>query len=340
MLYDWLRHIDFAYSWMFGLFAVLPFLIWQYRKKNSAWQATIKVSTVHAFTVSSWKSRFRHFPFVLRILALACLIVALARPQKRNDDQLTQGEGIDIVLAMDVSGSMGSRDILPSRMEVAKEVAQEFVRSRPVDRIGLVIFSGESFTQCPITTDRNTLLTQINLLESRRFLIDGTVIGEGLATAVDRLRDSKAKSRVIILLTDGKEDPPETRLIDPLTALDIAKSQNVKVYTIGMSALDTNNKAAIVKENVQGGGARVSSSFLDEELLRRIATETGGQYFRAIDKESLNNIYKQIDGLEKSKIEVTAFKRYKERFFPFVMAALGLLFFEILLRFTFFKRFP
>jgi len=235
---------------------------------------------------------------------------------------------------------MGSRDILPSRLEAAKEVAMEFVRTRPVDRIGLVIFSGESFTQCPITTDRNTLLTQINLLESRRFLIDGTVIGEGLATAVDRLRDSKAKSKVIILLTDGKEDPPETRLIDPLTALDIAKSQNVKVYTIGMSALDTNNNAAIVKENVQGGGARVSSSFLDEELLRRIATETGGQYFRAIDKESLNNVYKQIDGLEKSKIEVTAFKRYKERFFPFVMAALGLLFFEILLRFTFFKRFP
>jgi len=339
MLYDWIRHIDFAFPWMFGLFALLPFLIWQYVKKNSSRQATFKVSTVHAFTVSSWKSRFRHFPFILRVLALGCLIVALARPQKRNDDQLTQGEGIDIVLAMDVSGSMGSRDILPSRLEAAKEVAQEFVRNRPVDRIGLVIFSGESFTQCPITTDRNTLLTQIYLLESRRFLIDGTVIGEGLATAVDRLRDSKAKSKVIILLTDGKEDPPETRLIDPLTALDIAKSQNVKVYTIGMSAIDTNNKAAIVKENVKGGN-NVSSSFLDEELLRRIATETGGQYFRAIDKESLNNVYKQIDTLEKSKIEVTAFKRYKERFFPFVMAALGFLFFEILLRFTFFKKFP
>ncbi|MEJ0105813.1 MAG: VWA domain-containing protein [Bacteroidota bacterium] len=338
MLYDWIRHIDFAYPWMFGLFALLPFLVWQYVKKNSSGQATFKVSTVHAFTVSSWKSRFRHFLFILRILALSCLIVALARPQKRNDDQLTQGEGIDIVLTMDVSGSMGSRDILPSRLEAAKEVAQEFVRNRPVDRIGLVIFSGESFTQCPITTDRNTLLTQIYLLESRRFLIDGTVIGEGLATAVDRLRDSKAKSKVIILLTDGKEDPPETRLIDPLTALDIAKSQNVKVYTIGMSAIDTNNNAAIVKENVKGGN--VSSNFLDEELLRRIATETGGQYFRAIDKESLNNVYKQIDTLEKSKIEVTAFKRYKERFFPFVMAALGFLFFEILLRFTFFKKFP
>jgi len=338
MLYDWFIHIDFAFPWMFGLFALLPFLIWQYAKKNSRKQATIKVSTVHAFTVSSWKSRFRHLPFILRILALSCLIVALARPQKRNDDQLTQGEGIDIVLAMDVSGSMGSRDILPSRLEAAKEVAQEFVRNRPVDRIGLVIFSGESFTQCPITTDRNTLLTQINLLESRRFLIDGTVIGEGLATAVDRLRESKSKSKVVILLTDGKEDPPETRLIDPLTALDIAKSQSVKVYTIGMSAIDTTNNAAIVKENVKGGN--VSSNYLDEELLRRIATETGGQYFRAIDKESLNNIYKQIDTLEKTKIEVTAFKRYQERFFPFVLAALALLFLEVLFRFTIFRKFP
>jgi Ca-activated chloride channel family protein len=269
--------------------------------------------------------------------ALSCLIVALARPQNRNDDQVTHGEGIDIVLAMDVSGSMGSRDILPSRLEVAKDVAEEFVRNRPVDRIGLVIFSGESFTQCPITTDKNTLLSEISLLESRRFLIDGTVIGEGLATAVDRLKESKAKSKVVILLTDGKEDPPETRLIDPLTALDIAKSQGVKVYTIGMSALDTNSNN-IVRENVQGG--HVSSSYLDEELLRRIATETGGQYFRAIDKESLAGIYKQIDTLEKSKIEVTAFKRYRERFFPFVLAALALLALEIVLRFTIFRKFP
>jgi Ca-activated chloride channel homolog len=340
MLYDWLRHTDFAFPWAFALFALLPVLISQYAKKNNKKQAVIKVSTVHSFTVTSWKTKFRHLPFILRILALSCLIAALARPQKRNDDQLTQGEGIDIVLTLDVSGSMGSRDILPSRMEVAKEVAQEFVRNRPIDRIGLVIFSGESFTQCPLTTDRNTLLSQIYLLESRRFLIDGTVIGEGLATAVDRLKESKSKSKVIILLTDGKEDPPETRLIDPLTALEIAKANNVKVYTIGMSAIDTSNTASIVKENVSGGRPAAGSSFLDEQLLRRIATETGGQYFRAIDKESLNNIYKQIDTLEKSKIEVTAFKRYQERFFPFVLAALALLFIEIVLRFTVFKKFP
>jgi Ca-activated chloride channel homolog len=339
MIYDWLRHTDFAFPWAFALFALLPVLIWQYVKKNNRKQAVIKVSTVRSFTVTSWKTRFRHLPFILRILALSCLIAALARPQKRNDDQLTHGEGIDIMLTMDVSGSMGSRDILPSRMEVAKEVAQEFVRSRPIDRMGLVIFSGESFTQCPLTTDRNTLLSQIYLLESRRFLIDGTVIGEGLATAVDRLKESKSKSKVIILLTDGKEDPPETRLIDPLTALEIAKANNVKVYTIGMSAIDTNNTANIVRENVSTRPA-AGSSFLDEELLRRIANETGGQYFRAVDKESLNNIYKQIDTLEKSKIEVTAFKRYQERFYPFLLAALALLFIEILLRFTVFRKFP
>ncbi len=216
--------MDFAYPMMFGLFALLPLLLWWYVKKYNSQQATINVSTAHAFAVSSWKNRFRHLPFILRLLTISCLIIALARPQKRNDEEQTKGEGIDIVLCMDVSGSMGSKDILPSRMDVAKEVAEEFVRSRPVDRIGLVIFSGESFTQCPITTDRNTLITQIQTLESRRYLKDGTVIGEGLATAVDRLSKSEGKSKVIILITDGKEDAPDTRLIDPLTALEIAKS--------------------------------------------------------------------------------------------------------------------
>jgi Ca-activated chloride channel family protein len=236
MLYDYIRDIHFAFPVAFGLFALLPVMIWWYLKKSDRRQATFRVSTTHAFMAGSWKNRFRHFLFVFRVLAMTALILALARPQKRNQEQRTEGEGIDIVLCMDVSGSMGSRDIAPSRMEAAKEVAMEFVRSRPVDRIGLVIFSGESFTQCPITTDRNTLLSQIQNLESRKHLADGTVIGEGLATAVDRLSKSPGKSKVIILLTDGKEDPPETRLIDPLTALDIAKSRGVKVYSIGMSA--------------------------------------------------------------------------------------------------------
>jgi Ca-activated chloride channel family protein len=337
MLYDWIKNMDFAYPLVFGLFILVPILIWWYVKKSGRQRATIKVSSIYAFNVSSRKNSLRHLPFILRLLALSCLILALARPQERNDLRQTEGEGIDIVLCMDVSGSMASRDIQPTRLEVSKEVAVEFVRSRPVDRIGLVIFSGESFTQCPITTDKNTLITQIESLESRRYLIDGTVIGEGLATAVARLAESKTKSKVIILLTDGKEDPPETRLIDPLTALEIAKAQRVKVYTIGMSAAPS----TVVEVTPQPKRKKnPAPDFLDEELLRKIADETGGKYFRARDKEGLKNIYSLIDKLEKSKIEITSYKRYQEKFLPFVLAALGLLFLEILLRFTVFKKFP
>lgn len=232
---------------------------------------------------------------------------------------------------------MGTQDILPSRMAVAKEVAEEFVRGRPVDRIGLVIFSGESFTQCPITTDRNTLITQIQTLESRRFLDDGTVIGEGLATAVDRLSKTGSKSKVIILLTDGKEDPPERRLIDPLTALDIAKSRGVKVYTIGMSA----GPSTIVENTGKAKSAQnADGDFLDEALLNKIAAETGGKYYRARDKDGLKKIYSEIDQLEKTKVDVTTTTRSEERFMPFLLAALAFLFIEALLRFTVFRKFP
>ena len=329
--------MDFGFPESFALLALLPLLIWWYVSNNSRQQARVKVSTVRSFTVRSWKNRFRHLPFIFRLLAVAALIFALARPQKRNDQQQTEGEGIDIVLCMDVSGSMGSRDILPSRMEVAKQVAEEFVRSRPVDRIGLVIFSGESFTQCPVTTDRNTLITQIQHLESRRYLKDGTVIGEGLATAVDRLSDSKGKSKVVILLTDGKEDPPETRLIDPLTALEIAKSKGVKVYAIGMGAAPSS-----IVENTGNVSFKKNPmvDFLDEDLLKKMADETGGQFFRAKDKEGLQDIYRQIDKLEKSKVEVQSFKRYEERFIPFLLAALLFVFLEQLLNFTLFRKFP
>lgn len=337
MLYDWIKHMDFAYPYSFGLFALLPLLIWWYIKKQDKQQATFTVSSAHAFNVSSWKNRFRHLPFILRLLAISCLIVALARPQKRNDEQRSEGEGIDIVLCMDVSGSMGSRDILPSRMEVAKEVAEEFVRSRPVDRIGLVIFSGESFTQCPVTGDRNTLITQIQSLESRKYLKDGTVIGEGLATATDRLSKTPSKSKVIILITDGKEDPPDTRLIDPLTALEITKSQKIKVYTIGIGAMPSSIVEVTGSKSQQ---KNASIDFIDEELLRRIADETGGRFFRARDKDALKDTYRQIDQLEKSKVDITSFTRSEERFIPFLLAALAFLFLEAMLRFTLFRRFP
>ena len=338
MLYDWLKNIDFAYPWAFAFFLLIPLMIYWYRKKYDSRQGYFRVSSAEAFTASSGKVYLRHIPFVLRLLAISALIMALARPQKRNDQQQTVGEGIDIVLCMDVSGSMGSRDILPSRMEVAKEVAEQFVRSRPVDRIGLVIFSGESFTQCPVTTDRNTLIRQIQTLESRRFLKDGTVIGEGLATAVGRLTESKASSKVIILLTDGKEDAPDTRLIDPLTALEIAKAHQVKVYAIGMGATASN--IVEITGNAAQHRRNPAMDFIDEELLRKIADETGGRYFRARDKEALENIYRQIDQLERSKVQLTSYKRFRELFLPFMLAALAFLFIETVLRFTWLKKFP
>jgi Ca-activated chloride channel family protein len=238
---------------------------------------------------------------------------------------------------MDVSGSMGSRDIAPSRMEVAKEVAIEFIQNRPVDRIGLVIFSGESFTQCPITTDKNSLISQVQSLESRKYLIDGTVIGEGLATAVDRLSKSEGKSKVIILLTDGKEDPPATRLIDPLTALEIAKSKKVKVYTIGMSA-----QPSIIIENTSQVKKLKSpnADYLDEELLTKMAYETGGKYFRAKDKDGLLSIYNQINTLEKSKVDIRIYSKKQERFYPFILAALVFSLLEFILRYLFLRKFP
>jgi Ca-activated chloride channel family protein len=335
MLYDWLRHIDFAYPTVLSLFIWLPVLIWWYAKNNDAREATMKVSTTHAFTVRSFKNYFRHVPFILRLLALSCVILALARPRGHNDEQITKGQGIDIVLSIDVSGSMLSNDFQPNRLEVAKEVAEEFISSRPVDRIGLVIFSGEAYTLSPITTDKSTLFAQVESLRSG-MLTDGTLIGEGLATAVDRLSKSDAKSKVIILLTDGKEEAPETRLIDPLTALEIAKEQKVKVYTVGMSA----QTMASVPENIKGKKTRIPDNFLDEELLRRIATETGGQYFRARDKLGLQNIYQQIDKMEKSRVDIQSFRHYIEEFIPLLLAALAFLFIEFILRFTILKKFP
>jgi Ca-activated chloride channel family protein len=337
MLYDWLKNIEFAYPFTFSLLIVLPVMIWRYAKRKNRSQASVTVSTAESFNVITYKNRLRHLPFVLRLLSISCLIVALARPQQHHSENEEKGEGIDIVLCMDVSGSMGSRDILPSRMEAAKEVAIDFVRNRPIDRIGLVIFSGESFTQVPLTTDRNTLISQIQSLESRKYLTDGTVIGEGLATAADRLSKSNATSKVIILLTDGKEDAPATRLIDPLTALEIAKSKGVKVYSIGMSAIQPADNLVV---NESKPKKKAAGDYLDEQLLRRIAEETGGQYFRATNKEGLQRIYDQIDQLTKSKIEITSLKRSEEKFLPFVLAALGLLFIEILLRYTLLRKFP
>ena len=235
MLYEWFQNIEFANKWVLPFLLMLPVLAWIYFRSSRS-KSSVKVSSARAFTIRTVRNATLHLPFWLRLLALGCIIVALARPQIRFVQNRTKGEGIDIILCMDVSGSMLSKDFLPNRLTVARQMAAEFVKGRPIDQIGLVIFAGESFTQFPLSTDHASLLQQIQGIRSG-MLEDGTVIGEGLAKSVDRLSSSKSKSKIIILLTDGNEQPPDTRIIDPFTALEIAKAKQVKVYTIGMGAM-------------------------------------------------------------------------------------------------------
>jgi Ca-activated chloride channel family protein len=332
MLYDWFQHIEFKNAWVLPFLLSLPVIAWFYYRTPLWRKSTFKVTTSKSFKIQTFKSRLVNLPFWLRLLAIGCVILALARPQVRNVQSRTTGQGIDIILCMDVSGSMLSSDFYPNRLEVSKQMAAEFVQQRPVDQIGLVIFSGESYTQFPLSTDHASLIEQINNLKSG-MLEDGTVIGEGLATSVERLSTSKAKTKVIILLTDGNEQPPETRLIDPITALEIAKAKGVKVYTIGMGALG----GPSVEER---GVSRSGSAFLDENLLKRIASQTGGDYFRATDKESLQEIYRQINQLERSEVEVVTRTRYEEQFVYFILAALLFLTLDIILRYTYLRSFP
>ena len=332
MLYEWFQNIEFANKWVLPFLLMLPVLAWIYFRSSRS-KSSVKVSSARAFTIRTVRNATLHLPFWLRLLALGCIIVALARPQIRFVQNLTKGEGIDIILCMDVSGSMLSKDFLPNRLTVARQMAAEFVKGRPIDQIGLVIFAGESFTQFPLSTDHASLLQQIQGIRSG-MLEDGTVIGEGLAKSVDRLSSSKSKSKIIILLTDGNEQPPDTRIIDPFTALEIAKAKQVKVYTIGMGAM---GGTAVEEKGVRKSEG---SAFLDEALLRRIASQTGGLYFRATDEESLQAIYQQIDKMEKSEVEVVTKEKFDEQFVYFILAALVFIALEIILRYTLLRTFP
>ncbi len=333
MLFDYFNDINFSQPWFFALLVLVPVLITWYVMKNNRQQGSIIISDSSASGLSSWKTVFRHLIFVLRMLAIILIIAALARPQTKYEEQNAEGEGVDIVLCIDVSGSMTAQDLTPNRLEAAKNVAIDFVNKRLTDRIAVVIFSGESFTQCPLTTDHGVLISAIQNIRNG-LLEDGTAIGSGLGTSVDRLRTSKSKSKVIILLTDGENNGG---LIDPETAKEIAKAFSIKVYTIGVGTdgyapQPVNTPLGIVMQN-----GKVS---IDEKLLKEIATETGGKYFRAKNTEGLVGIYDEINGLEKSKVEISTLTRYTEKFFPFIMVALALIFLEVLLRFTVFKKFP
>lgn len=324
--------IEFANKeWLWALLIVPALLGWYiFRYSNS--RALISMPSLNFFTDSktSLKEILSHSLVGLKLLSLSLLILAMTRPQSSSSWQDVSTEGIDIVLALDISGSMLAEDFKPNRLEASKEVAMKFIDERPNDRMGLVIYSGESFTQCPLTTDHAVLKNLFKEIKNG-MIEDGTAIGMGLANAVNRLRDSEAKSKVVILLTDGYNT---TGSIPPLTAAEIAKSFNVRVYTIGVG---TNGEAPYPVQTPFGVQYQQMEVKIDENTLQGIADATGGRYYRATDKNNLESIYKEIDLLEKSKIEVTEFRKKSEEFFPLVLVAIILLGLEFLLRNTYFK---
>lgn len=326
------QHLSFAQPYYFLLLLLLPLIFWWQWKNKVKQEASFRLSTLQSIKAlkPSWRVRFRPFLILLRGIAFVALVVALARPQSSNVSESVDSDGIDIVLSIDVSGSMMAEDLKPNRIEAAKKVATDFVDKRANDRIGLVIFSGESFTQCPITIDHNIVKEQIDAMKSG-MLQDGTAIGMGLATAVDRLRNSKAKSKIIILLTDGVNN---TGLIDPSTALEIAKAYKLRVYCIGVGS---RGEAPYPVQTPMGIQKQMVPVEIDEALLKNISSQTGGKYFRATSNNSLSSIYKEIDQLEKSKVEVSSFKHFTDLFLPFALIALVCLALEMLLRYTIFR---
>jgi Ca-activated chloride channel family protein len=325
--------IEFAHPGFFWLLLIIPLMVAWYWYRSQKLYGTLGVSSIKGFSIAK-KNKYRilrHYGIVLRSLAFIALIIAMARPQSSLSWENSETEGIDIIIAQDISGSMLSQDFSPNRMEAGKNIATEFIANRPNDRIGLVVFSGESFTQCPLTIDHDVL---INLLHDIKngMIDDGTAIGEGLATAVNRLKDSEAKSKVVILLTDGVNNMGS---IPPITAAEIAKQFNIRVYTVG---LGTNGSAPYPVRAPDGTVQYQQVPVqIDEGTLTKISDITGGKYFRARNNDELEGIYKQIDKLEKVKIAVTQYHKKTERFMPFAIIALLLLLLEFLITNTFFK---
>ena len=318
------KGIEFAHPYCFlFLLLIIPIVGWQFWFKKRV-QASFTISSATPFKTmkKNWRVRFRYLPLILRCLALLFFVTALARPQSSFRLNNVEVEGVDIVLAIDISGSMKAMDFKPNRFEACRKVAKEFIEGRPTDRIGLVLYAGEAFTQCPVTSDHNTLL---GLLEKAKFDIieDGTAIGDGLGTAINRLRESEAKSKIIILLSDGVNN---RGYMDPRSAAEIAKNQNIKVYTIGCG---TNGQAMYPGPY----GPIPMNTEIDEKLLKDIAQITGGKYFRATNNDKLKAVYNEIDKMEKTILSETVFENKADAFFPFLLIALCLCLIEVCIRY-------
>ncbi|WP_282112235.1 vWA domain-containing protein [Maribacter stanieri] len=328
-------NISFANPDFFWLFLILPLAIVWYIFKQKEQTASLRISSAKGFSYNSILPKLKPGLFLLRLLALGAIIVALARPQ--TEDISTRSKttkGIDIVMAIDVSSSMLARDLKPNRLSALKEVAADFIKERPNDRIGLVVYAGEGYTKTPITTDKSLVLNALSEITYGQ-LDDGTAIGMGLATSVNRLKESKAKSKIIILLTDGVNN---SGFIEPQTAADLAIEFGIKTYTIGLGT--NGNALSPIAYNADGSfryGMRQVE--IDENLLKDIATATGGKYFRATDNESLEEIYDEINKLEKTEVEEFKYYRYEEKFRPWILLAGVLLLLEWILRNTLFRSF-
>lgn len=332
-----MRNITFLNPEFFWLLLLLPILIYVwYRNKNKE-RATVKLSSIEAFTDhKSFLVKLLPLSMILRSIALICLIVALARPQIVSVDyHVHSTHGIDIVMAMDISGSMLAKDLKPNRLEALKHVAADFVAQRVADRIGLVIYAAEAYTKTPVTSDKPLLLNSLNDIKYSDDLRDGTAIGVGLSTAINRIKSSPAKSKVLILLTDGVNN---TGTVDPLMATQIAKEYNIKVYTIGIGTNGLAESPVGISPNGEIIYDRIPVE-LDEALMKTIAKETGGQYFRATNTESLKKIYEEINQLEKTKIDEQKYVNTDEQFRLFALIAFALLALDIILRKTLFRGF-
>ncbi|WP_034060689.1 vWA domain-containing protein [Lacinutrix jangbogonensis] len=329
--------IEFLNKGFFWLLLLLPLAMLWYYFKHKQQTAELKISSLKGFKVTnSWLPKFKHLLFGLRLVALTFLIIALARPQTVDVSTKTKTtRGIDIVMAIDVSASMLAKDLKPNRLEALKKVASEFIKGRPNDRIGIVEYAGESYTKTPITSDKNIVLSSLNDIRYNRIIEGGTAIGMGLGTAVNRLKDSKAKSKVIILLTDGVNN---SGAMNPKIASELAVEFGIKAYTIGIGTNGMALSPIGIKQNGQFQYGRVKVE-IDEALLKEIAEVTGGKYFRATNNKKLAEIYDEINKLEKTEIEEFKFYNYEEKFRWFVWVAGILLLFELLLRITIFRSF-
>jgi len=328
-----MHNIVFENGWFLWFLLLIPLLTAWYLYRQRKANAPVKLSTT-GFLAGSHKTfrhYLRHILFALRLAVIALVIVIIARPQNVDRWQSSTTEGIDIVLALDVSGSMLARDFNPDRLEASKNVATEFISGRPYDRIGLTVFSGESFTQCPLTTDHAVLINLLREVKSG-IIEDGTAIGVGLATAINRIKDSDAISKVIILLTDGVNNMGS---IDPITAAEIAKTFGIRVYTIGVGSRGYADYPVQTPFGIRYQKMQVE---IDEALLEHIAELTGGRYFRAVDNSSLEQVYSEIDKLEKSKIETREHSRREEVFMPLALAAVIIFAIELLLRYLLMKN--